>query len=385
MSSAKSAASPEVGKARKAGGRRPKPAAIEDDLDLLDLFLGDMRDQQDIWKPTAYWLDYCDRITAEIRRSGLKDFRRNWNLIKGYGNTPVGERFEAFQSDWARKAYALVSRLPPFRMIEWRHGKQTRAYDRDLARWAYYHALLLHAFIKEGEHAAPILDSVEDSSVGNPVVFDLDGRKYSSNLLRRITTVAVMLQCAPEAPRRRILEIGGGYGVMPEILMKLDRGDIDYFVALDIPPIVHIQTQYLKSVFPGRVMDYRAVRDMPAIRPEDIAGSILVIPPWMLPRLDLDFDLLYNSISFQEMEPAVVENYLDLAAPRSSRVFINSKHDGHKKGARGQQEQISFKWLADEIEKRGFRQDAHPTDTPEARAFAADLPGYRYGHFSRAG
>lgn len=383
MSSAKSAASPEVEKARKAGGHRARPAAIEDDLDLLDMFLGDMRDQQDFWKPTAYWLDYCDRITVEIRRSGLKDFRRNWNLIKGYGNTPVVERFEPFESPLARRLYRSVRRVPPFRQLEARDDKSIKAHERQLVAAAANQASLLHALLSEGEHSRAILEKTFETRVGNPVLFDIAGKRYSPNLLRRINAFALLVQSAPQASLRRVIEIGGGYGVMPEILMRHLDGDIDYFVAVDIPPIVHIQTQYLKAVFPGRVADYREFRDHTKIGSADIAGRILVVPPWMLPRLDLDYQLFYNSASFQEMEPDIVANYLDTLSERSERIFITSLTDGHKAGARGQKSRISFDWLAGELAARGFARKAMPAQTAEARAFAADLPNYSYGNFER--
>ena len=92
-----------------------------------------------------------------------------------------------------------------------------------------------------------------------------------------------------------MLEIGGGYGALCEVVQQVRPGPGGYFVEVDIPPMSYISTQYLKALFPGRVVDYRDALEMTTITSSDLNGKILVIPPWLLERLDIELDLFWNS------------------------------------------------------------------------------------------
>ena len=76
-----------------------------------------------------------------------------------------------------------------------------------------------------------------------------------------------------------------------EIILKLSDSHQTYCF-VDIPPVLYIATEYLRSIFPDRIIDYSQAIEMGNIDEKDIKGKILVIPPWLLEKIDMKFDCL---------------------------------------------------------------------------------------------
>jgi len=357
--------------------------SINNDPELLEIFIQDMSRQSDVWKPTNYWKGYCKRIKQELDRVGLGEFRRNWNLIKGYTNIPTPKRTVLGNSKKS-KLLNLITYIPPFNVIRNRYDNYIDSLISKLNfNFQKENALISH-LLNEGEYSNSILSKVEDSCVGNPISYEFNGRKYSSNILNQICLLSLLFHFVGSSKSfKKIIEIGGGYGALPEILFKYSNGEIEYFVEVDIPPLVYITTQYLKAVFPDKVIDYREVRNMKTITQSDINGKILVIPPWLLPSLNVDFDLFWNSASFQEMEHNVVDNYLDFICKKANNIFINTLTEGHKKGVGGQLEPITFQWICSRIVSTGYNQLQFNRECVEKSAFQIELPKYSIGFFTK--
>ncbi len=102
--------------------------------------------------------------------------------------------------------------------------------------------------------------------------------------------------------------------------------DLTLFL-FDIPPQLYVAHQYLKAVFPDRVVPYGTIS---AWR---VAPSICC-HLGTFPRLrELRPSLFWNAASFQEMEPHVVRNYLetvDEAAP--DHIYLMERMEGMPTG-----------------------------------------------------
>lgn len=72
----------------------------------------------------------------------------------------------------------------------------------------------------------------------------------------------------------------------------------------------------------------------------DLEGTrrIVVIAPWQIERTRGSADLLWNSASFQEMEPEIVENYARLLSPRIRKyIYLKEAPEGKEiAGKRGE-------------------------------------------------
>jgi hypothetical protein len=108
----------------------------------------------------------------------------------------------------------------------------------------------------------------------------------------------------------------------------------------DIPPQLYVSNQYLSAVFKKRVLSYREAL---ALKPSgeeaflrQVKGKIVILPTWKMPQWrNFKIDLFWNSASFQEMEPKVVENYLGLVKTMSPEsVYIHALPGGNYWGKR---------------------------------------------------
>lgn len=116
------------------------------------------------------------------------------------------------------------------------------------------------------------------------------------------------------------------------------------------------------------------MHELASIEASHINGKILIIPPWVIPRLHLEFDLLWNAASFQEMEKGVVLNYLRLLSKSTWNIFLVSLIEGLPKGFHGQKEPISLAWLIDSITKMDYTYSRCEKDCVEKNVF--DLIAY---------
>jgi putative sugar O-methyltransferase len=357
---------------------------VEDDVGLLDLMLTDMESQEERWWQTGYWQGYSRRIRAELGRTGVGDFRSNFDLIKGYGaiqpmTGPVFPR-DGFRG---RTMNSLI-RLPLVRRVIARFQRELEIM-RSMARHHYRLVEDLATLaLRQGAVAGPILNKVTDRLAGyNSGDRDRAGR-YSKNFLHQAVLLSLLGQSVDLTKVQRVLEIGGGYGALADLFWQVRSGTDGYVIQVDIPPMAYITTQYLKALWPGKVIDYRDVRGMTTITESDVKGKILVVPPWALERLDLDFDLFWNSFSFQEMEKPTMTGYVDLVAKRAKHVFVASLTEGHPPGAHGQSEPIPFGWIADLITDHGFSRMPKDETTAEWTVFSMLLHGHDVGVFCAA-
>lgn len=105
--------------------------------------------------------------------------------------------------------------------------------------------------------------------------------------------------------------------------------------------------QYLSTVFEGRILDYRAAKQLGDVNPANYpAVSAVTLCPWQFPGLKGDYDLLINSTSFQEMEPHIVQNYAGIAQDIVRKwVYIMAVPEGaglaRRRGERGVLEKVT--------------------------------------------
>ena len=125
-----------------------------------------------------------------------------------------------------------------------------------------------------------------------------------------------------------MLEIGGGFGTLGEILSQSDIPNIRY-IDIDIPPTQFVAERYLAEVLgESQVASYTstATRESIAI---DTLPMASVLCSWQIERLQGQVDLFVNFISFQEMEPPVVDNYLKHVRRLGARwVLLRNMREG---------------------------------------------------------
>lgn len=173
------------------------------------------------------------------------------------------------------------------------------------------------------------LETYGESGVGMPTqTFDLapGPARLTKPYLNYLLCLAGLSRHVDEPPKS-FLELGGGFGVLGEIVMARDPEA--RYVNCDIPPLLTVSSYNLTEVFgPERVRVYD--ERIPDTGPIDVPQSAC-LPNWRIADLTGSYDVFVNSFSFQEMEPHVVEHYVDIVAKLGVTyvVSLNSRSGKH--------------------------------------------------------
>lgn len=289
---------------------------IKDDKGLLEMMMKDMESAPELFKPTQYW-KYHEKINIErLEKSDLSQFRNI--AVKRtagfgasvYGDWPFNPENIEKMNPVVRMAGRVVNKVSKYINTLYLFNPLTvhsiyrklRKIQKQLEDLAYYCATLID---RDGT-----LNKIEDSGFGNPTdIVIVNGKKYTNNFLKFFSQYVYVKNFVDFDRIERVLEIGSGYGGQAELLLKA-HPHLKICI-VDIPPQLYIAEQYLAACFKDQVYGYRQSSGN-----KDIGANIfekyriIVLAPWQLDDVrNMSFDLFWNSASFQEMEPDVVENY----------------------------------------------------------------------------
>jgi putative sugar O-methyltransferase len=280
--------------------------------------LADMETVSDLYKPTNFWSSGLPDLIRDIEKRGLENFRTHpsaaFFYVPLYGSNTLRK--------WGHIMVPLAGRLP-----KRKRARFLRRLTRSDRAWLDYR-MFMATSVKGG---LPTND-VSESNVGGGERFTFDGKSYSRSMLNYLRAFNLFKRETDSSKLRSILEIGGGYGTLGEILLK-SRSD-GFYVNVDIPPVAAISTYYLQQVFGAEnVLTYSQSRTLGRIDLGDLKTryKAVVLCPWQLPKLAGQVDLFANFMSFQEMEPDVVRNYIKIVQPLvSSHALIRNSALGKK-------------------------------------------------------
>ncbi len=292
----------------------------------LNNILVESNNVSDLYKPSSFWADASETIVGEVNEFGVHNFRR-LECALGYFVPSYGIPANSFDSDIEREIYDFID--------ERGSKKQTLAMKEFLS--GYYHALSDYRVFKSADdpNRKPYLHNFTESDYGNPIEqFSFDNKKYSRSALNYILGLCFLKKHLNiDETINSVLEIGGGFGTLGEIL-SFNEG-IKY-IDVDIPPMSFIAQKYLSSVYEK---DVSGLDKGKALVKVESLESCTVINSWDIERLVGSIDLFVNFISFQEMEPNIVNNYLTnvirlkpkyilLRNMREGKQVLKNKEDG---------------------------------------------------------
>ncbi|HZS64104.1 MAG TPA: putative sugar O-methyltransferase [Xanthobacteraceae bacterium] len=301
---------------------------LADDPALLRFMMAGADRRSALFRPTAYWRAYCARIMRELDRAGLKGMRANQRLLKGFavGGVPQPEIPDAA---WKRAAWAALEKLPGIRQI---------AGCRQHARLA----------LDEIAHAFPAMRIPAGlANGGADDAFDWRGNAVVPYFVMYLSRAADFYSRVRAHEVQSILEIGPGLGLNSLAHIALNP-ELRIIVNVDIPPVLYLSTQFLKSIEGLKVDDARAMEAPSPIVPQPIDGAVHVyqLAAWQLPRLQGPIDFFLNAFSFQEMEHEVCGSYAaEILRVVRRGVLLHSMISGHKAGAGGQKAPVALDFL----------------------------------------
>jgi putative sugar O-methyltransferase len=272
--------------------------------------LADMADVPEEFRPTNFWQHGLQPIVDDLEQLGFESFRDHPSAqgfyVPGYARPEYRRHRDRIER--------VLARLPARRAesIRWRlDGRMLATND----------ARLVAATDTPGG-----LDvaSVDESGVGGGEHHTVRGRRVSRPLLNYSRALTLLKRHVDTAGVAAVLEIGGGYGTLGEILLSTRPTD-GFYVDVDIPPVAAVADYYLSEVLGDEaVLGYAESRTMDVLDLDALRESYraVVICPWQLPRVRGAVDLFANFMSFQEMEPPVVTRYCELVEPLTERFVL---------------------------------------------------------------
>lgn len=307
---------------------------LVDDLELFESMRSDYEDVEQIYRPGNYWQKYYDETVRVILSDGLKDFRRQpWGYFRSFGAADYTLNSEYQLLYLERSGASATDQRIARDFLNLAHERRSEpilpyslSYD-DLDHMAARTAEI------EGKMcgAKPLL-AVRPDLVGDYLhTFEYKGVTYSHFFLQYYMRYAYVARFIDFGQIDNIVEIGSGAGNQVEVLKKL-YPHLNFYL-LDMPPYLYVCHQFLHYLFPEDCVDFRETTRGP-IQARD--GQIVFLGNWRIGDINpKGRTLFWNSASFGEMEPDIVEHYMRSAREWSSAVYLYQCMGGKEKGEAG--------------------------------------------------
>lgn len=252
-----------------------------------------------LYQATAFWEAGVPLIEKDLENDGYRKFRR-WPHSLGFFVPTYGAPGNSLSvslirelSNWC-KSSELTKKQTSF-LIKWAQGETLANHD--------FRVLKSAVMVSKNE----FLLKFSESAIGEPIEqFEIAGNYHSRSSLNYLMGLACLGKFVELRTLTRIVELGGGYGTLGEIVYQLWPSNATY-LNFDIPPICNVSEFYLNSL----TQDFYGLDDLLSMEKisMDRLKKINVAPNWKIEDITGPIDLFVNMISFQEMEKNVVENY----------------------------------------------------------------------------
>jgi SAM-dependent methyltransferase len=240
----------------------------------------------------SFWSEFGKIHRDHIACYGFETFKRH---VTGYGSWQITK----FSSRFTLRCLAALLRrgkLPALARVDWRDKDPMPIWgetvnDRNSAAQRLRAYALWCGLIWQYAALFDKLDCLRlpEPALGRPLPIQLNDRLISQDIAIAALDMNTMATIVPLRTKRRILEIGGGYGRFAYVFRSLFP-EVEYTIA-DISPALAVSQNYLNVVMDGRKFAF-------------------VLPHELDAMPDHSFDLVINISSFDEMPQAVQNRYL---------------------------------------------------------------------------
>lgn len=296
----------------------------------IDYYLNELEKQDPYYQPGYFWKEALAEISKSFIKSGLSSFRKEHINLKffvpTYGHPGNGLEDNLIDSFFKCLEPSTTLKQKKFTKL-WLDGSMQALAD--------YRTFIASNYRTDNFN----LLKFSESNVGKPIEhFKFNGNFFSRSSLNYLLGLSYLKTVAPHFVPQKILEIGGGFGTMGEIIYKSNIKDFRY-INLDLPPMFIIAREYLKSSTKENEVFFVDYYNQPELLNIDDLSHISCFPNWYINRLKGSIDLFINFISFQEMEPSIVENYVNQVLQFKPKfVLLRNLREGKqvsKKGSLG--------------------------------------------------
>jgi len=253
----------------------------------LDMAIEISVTQKEIYQPSSFWENVTHEIVRLIKKYGIENFRTH-NTIFSYFAPSYGIPSNSFNMNVSDDISNLLELTGS--------QKQQLAMNEFLS--GYFHALSDYRVFTSSDDPdqKPFLQAFSESDFGNPIEqFEFDGKKYSRSALNYLLGLCFLKKnIAPGEHINTVLEIGGGFGTLGEILSYTEGSK---YINIDIPPVSFVSWSYLKNIY-GESGIEPCNQDKEVININELKPCS-VFNAWDIEKLNGKIDLFVNFISFQ--------------------------------------------------------------------------------------
>ena len=267
-------------------------------------FINDFGEQElcpEIYQPSLFWREALIKIEQSVKLNGMHGFRANKTNLKFFVPT-YGCPFNRLSAKSISETFDTIGK--PL------NQKQKRFVENKFN--GYDHALSDYRAFKIANDGRDLLGllNFSESKIGNPIEhFSFENKWFSRSSLNYLLGLSFLCSIAPDFKPRKILEIGGGFGTLAEILAKSNLKEFQY-LGLDLPVMTNIARNYFSSCFDVPKSKPITKKKLTEAFTFDDLLQFSFLPNWKIEDLRGSIDLFVNFISFQEMEPHIVSNYI---------------------------------------------------------------------------
>lgn len=262
------------------------------------------------FRPVGAYIKLQSEIPKYLEKYGIKNFRNtSKRVLRGYGMQDVDPIDRLDEQKSLRLLDNLIRICKNNSLLRKIFQRIAFLYTGTTLEKKLINMYLFSKYFGIANNAKPI-EQLSDSLVGNPKnVYRVKNKNYTFSLLRYYALYSETCKIIDYSKISTILEIGSGFGMQAEVFKKL-YPNITIFLT-DQPSHMLLQKQYLSKIFPNKVEWYNNINDF--------SGKIILLKPENI--VDIEFDLLWNSLSFQVMDINVAKNYLKIIN-KQTKKFI---------------------------------------------------------------
>lgn len=287
-----------------------------------------MKDQPAKYLPGTFWEVALKEISTNYAEKGilnLRNFKKNLSFfVPTYGSPGSGLNEEIIER-FKHNSYDHLTQKQKEHLNNFFNG-----YSQALADFRTFSS-------GNTENDKINLLQFSESKIGNPKEhFRFEDKYYSRSSLNYLLGLTFFKKIVPNFIPNRVLEIGGGFGTLGEILAKTMPINFKY-INLDLPPMFLISEEYIANCFSGQKYKFykNAHENLEHLPIEDLP-NFTFLPNWRIENLRGKIDLFVNFISFQEMEPLIVKNYVKhIAKLNPNYVLLRNLKEGKQKAKGG--------------------------------------------------
>lgn len=279
---------------------------IKDNFNSLNLMVKDSKNLDGVYQPGPHWIKKTKKSLYEIKKYGLSDFRgMKSTATTSFGDNAILDLRNSYKSGAKVVLSKFFRNIYPFNKFFDKQVSLTKDY--------FFQAIEYKTqFLKKSDRVKFLLSkydlSFETTNFGCLSYGDFDGKIISHYYLQMLDTLDIVNQWVDIKNKNTFLEIGGGFGVNTHLIIELF--EVRKIIYMDLAPNLHVGTEYLKSFYGKRVMDYTKSRDLDQIKFSDTNElQIICIAPHQIEKIDSKIDFFHSAHSFQEMPEKTIKNY----------------------------------------------------------------------------